>query len=203
MGNLDAKRDWGFAGDYVKAMWLMLQQEKADDFVIATGETHSVKELIQAAFSYVGLDWDKYVVVDRKLLRPAEVDFLVGDPTKAKKKLGWKREVSFKQLVEMMVDADIKLLKEQKRGSRAKIELGYLNIDETGRKYVNDVLSSIVSQPANTSDNWKSFSLRCTAAGTASCATAGRARFRSLWPLSKNGTVSETETKSSSRRLLS
>jgi len=120
MGNLDAKRDWGFAGDYVKAMWLMLQQEKPEDFVIATGETHNVKELIQTAFSYVGLDWEKYVVVDRKLLRPAEVDFLVGNPAKAKKKLGWKPEVSFKQLVEMMLDADIKLLKEQKRGRRAK-----------------------------------------------------------------------------------
>lgn len=120
MGNLDAKRDWGFAGDYVKAMWLMLQQEKAEDFVIATGETHSVKELVQTAFSYVGLDWEKYVVVDRKLLRPAEVDFLVGNPVKAKKKLGWKPEVSFKQLVEMMVDADLQLLKEQKRGHRAK-----------------------------------------------------------------------------------
>lgn len=120
MGNLDAKRDWGFAGDYVKAMWLMLQQEKPEDFVIATGETHSVKELIQTAFSYVGLDWEKYVVVDRKLLRPAEVDFLVGNPAKAKKKLGWKPEVSFKQLVEMMMDADLKLLKEQKRGRRAR-----------------------------------------------------------------------------------
>jgi GDPmannose 4,6-dehydratase len=120
MGNLDAKRDWGFAGDYVKAMWLMLQHEKADDFVIATGETHSVKELVQAAFSYVDLDWEKYVVMDQKLIRPAEVDSLVGNPAKAKKKLGWKPEVSFKQLVEMMVDADIKLLKEQKRGHRAK-----------------------------------------------------------------------------------
>ncbi len=120
MGNLDAKRDWGFAGDYVKAIWLMLQQEKPEDFVIATGETHSVKELVQTAFSYVGLDWEKYVVVDRKLLRPAEVDFLVGNPAKAKKKLGWKPEVSFKQLIEMMVDADIKLLRGQKRGRHAK-----------------------------------------------------------------------------------
>jgi GDPmannose 4,6-dehydratase len=120
MGNLDAKRDWGFAGDYVKAMWLMLQQEEPDDFVIATGETHSVKELIQTAFSYVSLDWNKYVVMDQKLIRPAEVDSLVGNPAKAKKKLGWKPEVSFKQLVEMMMDADIKLLIEQKRGSRAK-----------------------------------------------------------------------------------
>jgi len=120
MGNLDAKRDWGFAGDYVKAMWLMLQQEEPEDFVIATGETHSVKELVQTAFSYVDLDWEKYVVVDRKLIRPAEVDSLVGNPAKAKKKLGWKPEVSFKQLVEMMVDADLKLLKEQKRGHRAK-----------------------------------------------------------------------------------
>jgi GDPmannose 4,6-dehydratase len=115
MGNLDAKRDWGFAGDYVKAMWLMLQQDRPDDFVIATGETHSVKELVQAAFSFVGLNWEKYVVVDRKLIRPAEVDSLVGSPAKARKKLGWKPEVSFKQLVEVMVDADMKLLGEQKK----------------------------------------------------------------------------------------
>jgi len=120
MGNLEAKRDWGFAGDYVKAMWLMLQQGTPEDFVIATGETHSVKDLVQAAFSHAGLDWKKHVVVDPKLLRPAEVDSLVGNPAKSKKKLGWKPEVSFKQLIEMMVDADLKLLKEQKRGRSVK-----------------------------------------------------------------------------------
>jgi GDPmannose 4,6-dehydratase len=111
MGNLDAKRDWGFAGDYVKAMWLMLQQEQPEDYVIATGQTHSVKELVQIAFEYVGLDWEKYVILDKKLLRPAEVDFLVGDFSKAKTKLGWKPEVSFKDLIEMMVAADLRKLK--------------------------------------------------------------------------------------------
>jgi GDPmannose 4,6-dehydratase len=120
MGNLDAKRDWGFAGDYVKAMWMILQQDEPEDYVIATGETHSVKELIQVAFSHVGLDWNKYVAVDQKLLRPAEVDSLIGNPAKARKKLGWKPEITFKQLVEMMVDADLKLLKDQKRGYLAK-----------------------------------------------------------------------------------
>ncbi|QNF28468.1 GDP-mannose 4,6-dehydratase [Metabacillus elymi] len=107
LGNLDAKRDWGYAGDYVNAMWLMLQQEKPDDYVIATGETHSVKELVEIAFSYVGLDWKKYVVQDPKLMRPAEVDILLGDPHKAKEKLGWKTEVSFEELIKMMVDSDL------------------------------------------------------------------------------------------------
>ncbi len=107
MGNLDAKRDWGFAGDYVEAMWLMLQQDTPDDYVIATGETHTVKELIEIAFDHVGLDWKKYVVQDPAFMRPAEVDLLLGDPTKAKKKLGWQPKVSFPQLVKMMVDADI------------------------------------------------------------------------------------------------
>ncbi|MBN2980680.1 MULTISPECIES: GDP-mannose 4,6-dehydratase [Cohnella] len=107
MGNLDAKRDWGFAGDYVKAMWLMLQQDKPDDYVIATGETHTVEELVQIAFSHVGLNWQDYVVIDPKFIRPAEVDLLLGDPTKAKKKLGWELEVGFEQLVQMMVESDL------------------------------------------------------------------------------------------------
>ncbi len=111
LGNLEAKRDWGFAKDYVEAMWLMLQQDKPDDYVIATGETHSVKEFVELAFSYVGLDWKKYVVVDQKLYRPAEVDLLVGDSTKARQKLGWKPKVTFKELVEMMVKHDIERLK--------------------------------------------------------------------------------------------
>jgi GDPmannose 4,6-dehydratase len=110
LGNLDARRDWGFAGDYVKAMWLMLQQDKPDDFVVATGETHSVEEFLNVAFGHVNLDWHDYVVQDERFMRPAEVDLLVGDPSKAGKKLGWEPDVSFEQLVQMMVDADIKLL---------------------------------------------------------------------------------------------
>jgi len=108
LGNLDAKRDWGFAGDYVEAMWLMLQQPEADDYVIATGETHSVREFLEEAFGTVGLDWQKYVEIDPKYFRPAEVDLLIGDPSKAKEKLGWEPKVKFKDLVKMMVEADIK-----------------------------------------------------------------------------------------------
>ncbi|MEK3760717.1 GDP-mannose 4,6-dehydratase [Paenibacillus sp. FSL P4-0338] len=111
MGNLDAKRDWGFAGDYVKAMWLMLQQDKADDFVISTGETHTIEELVEIAFSHVGLNWRDYVVVDQKFVRPAEVDLLLGDCTKAKEELGWELEVGFEQLIKMMVDSDMEKLK--------------------------------------------------------------------------------------------
>ncbi|KZE70491.1 GDP-mannose 4,6 dehydratase [Paenibacillus elgii] len=107
MGNLDAKRDWGFAGDYVKAMWLMLQQATPDDYVIATGETHTVQELVDIAFGHVGLSWRDYVVIDPKFVRPAEVDLLLGDCTKAKQQLGWKLEVGFEQLVTMMVESDI------------------------------------------------------------------------------------------------
>jgi GDPmannose 4,6-dehydratase len=107
LGNLDAKRDWGFAGDYVRAMWLMLQQPEPDDYVVATGETHSVRELVEVAFGAVGLDWQKFVVIDPALVRPAEVDLLIGDPGKARAKLGWKPEVSFPQLVERMVRADV------------------------------------------------------------------------------------------------
>jgi GDPmannose 4,6-dehydratase len=108
MGNLDAKRDWGFAGDYVKAMWLMLQQETPDDYVISTGETHTVEELLEIAFSYVDLNWKDYVVIDEKFVRPAEVDLLLGDCSKAKEKLDWNLEVGFRELVEMMVDEDLK-----------------------------------------------------------------------------------------------
>jgi GDPmannose 4,6-dehydratase len=110
MGNLEAKRDWGFAGDYVRAMYLMLQQPQPDDYVIATGETHTVRELVEAAFSHVGLDWQKHVVSDPAYYRPAEVDLLIGDPSKAKRVLGWQPQVSFEQLVRRMVDADLKRL---------------------------------------------------------------------------------------------
>ena len=108
MGNLDAKRDWGFSGDYVRAMWMMLQQDKPEDFVIATGETHSVREFLQVAFAHVGLNYEDYVVIDPQFIRPAEVDLLLGNPAKAREKMGWKPEVSFEQLVAMMVDADMK-----------------------------------------------------------------------------------------------
>jgi GDPmannose 4,6-dehydratase len=107
LGNLDAQRDWGFAGDYVRAMWLMLQQDQADDYVIATGVSHSVRELVEIAFAHVGLDWERYVRTDPALLRPAEVDHLIGDATKAKASLGWQPTVSFRGLIEMMVDADL------------------------------------------------------------------------------------------------
>ncbi|MBI1803906.1 MAG: GDP-mannose 4,6-dehydratase [Ignavibacteriae bacterium] len=110
LGNLDAKRDWGYAGDFIKAMWVMLQQPEADDFVIATGETHSVREFVKLAFKHVELDWKKYVVIDKTLFRPAEVHVLCGDASKARKKLRWKPNVSFSDLVAMMVDADIKKL---------------------------------------------------------------------------------------------
>lgn len=110
MGNLDAKRDWGYAKDYVKAMWLMLQQEKPDDYVIATGETHSVREFLDLAFGYVNLNWQDYVEFDDRYLRPAEVELLIGDSTKAQQKLGWKPSVTFEQLVGLMVEADLKAL---------------------------------------------------------------------------------------------
>jgi len=114
LGNLDSKRDWGYAGDYVRAMWLMLQQDEPDDYVVGTGETHSVQELCEAAFGHVGLNWRDYVVQDPRFMRPAEVDLLVSDPSKACGKLGWEPDVTFKELIEMMVDADLKLLKEEK-----------------------------------------------------------------------------------------
>jgi len=119
MGNLDARRDWGFAGDYVRAMWLMLQQDEPDDYVIATGETHSVRELIEVAFGHAGLDWKKHVTLDQRFLRPAEVDLLIGTPEKAKAKLGWTPTVDFAALVKMMVDADLARLKNAPEPLRA------------------------------------------------------------------------------------
>ena len=107
MGNLDAKRDWGFAGDYVKAMWMMLQQDQPDDYVIATGQAHSVRDFLERAFSHVGLDWKKFVVKDSQFMRPAEVDKLLGDSSKARQILGWKPKVDFDNLVTMMVDNDL------------------------------------------------------------------------------------------------
>ena len=115
LGNLDAKRDWGYAKDYVEAMWLMLQQGSPDDYVISTGETHSVKEWVEASFSCLDLDWEKYVKMDEKLLRPAEVDLLIGDSTKARDKLGWKPQVNFEGLVKLMVEHDYNELKNERR----------------------------------------------------------------------------------------
>jgi GDPmannose 4,6-dehydratase len=113
LGNLESKRDWGYAADYVKAMWLMLQQDKPDDYVIATGESHSVTELLQTAFSYVGLDYERYTTIDERLYRPAEIYELRGDPTKAVQKLGWQTSVTFEGLIHMMVDAELKSLTRQ------------------------------------------------------------------------------------------
>jgi len=110
LGNLEAKRDWGFAGDYIKAMWLMLQQAKPDDYVIATAEVHTVKEFVQLGFAHAGLDWKKYVKIDKKFFRPAETRILLGDYSKARKKLGWEPKVKFKELVKMMVDADLAVM---------------------------------------------------------------------------------------------
>jgi GDPmannose 4,6-dehydratase len=115
LGNLNAKRDWGFAGDYVEAMWLMLQQDEPDDYVIATGESHSVKEFLEEAFKYKGLDWREHVEIDSRYFRPTEVDSLLGDASKARRKLGWEPKVKFNELVKLMVDADIKDLEEMKR----------------------------------------------------------------------------------------
>ncbi len=115
LGNLDSQRDWGFAGDYVRAMWLMLQQDAPDDYVVGTGETHSVQELCEVAFTHAGLNWQDYVRQDPRFMRPAEVDLLISDPSKAREQLGWQPEVSFQQLIEMMVDADIALLQHQHR----------------------------------------------------------------------------------------
>lgn len=117
LGNLDAKRDWGFAGDYVRAMWMMLQTEKPDDYVVATGETHSVREFLDLAFGHVGLDWNQYVKIDPRYYRPTEVDLLIGDPSKAKKELGWEPKVSFRQLVMMMVDEDLKAERQKVEGT--------------------------------------------------------------------------------------
>jgi GDPmannose 4,6-dehydratase len=113
MGNLDAQRDWGYAGDYVRAMWLMLKQDSADDYVVSTGTTHSVRELCEIAFGHAGLDWQEHVVIDNRFLRPAEVDLLIGDASKAQRVLGWERDVSFEYLIKMMVDADMALVRRQ------------------------------------------------------------------------------------------
>ena len=119
LGNLDAKRDWGFAGDYVRAMWMMLQQPEADDYVIASGMSHSVQDLVEVAFGHAGLEWQKYVKTDPALLRPAEVDHLIGDPSKAKRVLGWQPKVGFQALIQMMVDEDIKRLSAHPRSEGA------------------------------------------------------------------------------------
>lgn len=116
LGNLDAKRDWGYAKEFVEAMWLMLQQDKPDDYVVATGETHSVREFLDLAFAHVNLDWQKYVEIDPRYYRPAEVDLLLGDYSHAKKKLGWAPKTQFPELVKLMVDADVKLLKDHREG---------------------------------------------------------------------------------------
>ena len=114
LGNLDAKRDWGFAGDYIEAMWLMLQQEKPEDYVIATGQTHSIREFLELSFAKVGLDWNEYVEIDKRYFRPAEVDLLQGDPSKAQKILNWKPKVTFNQLVDIMIESDWKLARGEK-----------------------------------------------------------------------------------------
>jgi GDPmannose 4,6-dehydratase len=118
LGNIDSKRDWGFAGDYVKGMWLMLQQDKPDDFVLATGVAHSIQDLIELAFNEIGItDWKKYIEQDPRFMRPAEVDLLIGDPSKAKKVLGWEPEVSFEKLIKMMVAEDLRLEKAKIKNS--------------------------------------------------------------------------------------
>jgi GDPmannose 4,6-dehydratase len=116
LGNLDAKRDWGYAKEYVEAMWLMLQQPEPDDYVIATGETHSIREFLDVAFGHVGLDWRKHVEIDSRYYRPAEVDLLIGDYSKARRKLGWQPKTKFAELARLMVDADIQLLKDHREG---------------------------------------------------------------------------------------
>ncbi|MHB1326231.1 MAG: GDP-mannose 4,6-dehydratase [Thermoleophilia bacterium] len=113
LGNLDAKRDWGYAGDYVRMMWMMLQQDDPDDYVICSGETHSVEELVQIAFDYAGLDWKKYIKIDQRFVRPAEVDLLIGDAAKAREKLGWETRVTFEEMIRMMVDNDLKMVQEK------------------------------------------------------------------------------------------
>jgi GDPmannose 4,6-dehydratase len=120
LGNLDAKRDWGYAGDYVEAMWMMLQAPTAEDYVIATGETHTVKEMLELAFDRLQLDWKKHVKIDAKYYRPTEVDLLIGDASKAKKQLGWQPKVKFEELISMMVDADLAAEKEKLDGTRKR-----------------------------------------------------------------------------------
>jgi GDPmannose 4,6-dehydratase len=122
LGNLDAKRDWGYAPEYVEAMWLMLQQDRPEDFVIATGETHSVKEFVELAFDRAGLNWEPHVEIDPRYFRPAEVDALLGDPSKARDKLGWSAKTSFEDLVALMVDADIQLLEDERAGRLVRVD---------------------------------------------------------------------------------
>ena len=122
LGNLDAKRDWGYAPEYVEAMWLMLQQDEPEDFVIATGHTHSVREFVELAFDRVGLDWEPHVEIDPRYFRPAEVDTLLGDPSKAREKLGWSARTSFEDLVALMVDADIRLLEDERAGRLIRVD---------------------------------------------------------------------------------
>ena len=122
LGNLEAKRDWGYAPEYVEAMWLMLQQDQPEDFVIATGETHTVKEFVELAFDRVGLDWEPHVEIDPRYFRPAEVDTLLGDPSKAREKLGWSATTSFDDLVALMVDADIQLLEDERAGRLVRVD---------------------------------------------------------------------------------
>ena len=124
LGNLDAKRDWGYAPEFVEAMWMILQQDQPDDYVIATGETHSVKEFCEEAFAYVGLDWSRYVEIDKRYYRPAEVDLLIGDASKAKRVLGWEPKTRFKDLVKLMVDADLKTLEDQLAGKVDRVDVG-------------------------------------------------------------------------------
>jgi GDPmannose 4,6-dehydratase len=127
LGNLDAKRDWGFAGDYVEGMWLMMQQDEPDDYVLATGETHSIRELLDIAFEAVEIDWKKHVEIDPRYFRPAEVDLLLGDATKAREKLGWRPRVGFKELITMMVESDVELVKTRIYGAGAKRPSGFSN----------------------------------------------------------------------------
>jgi GDPmannose 4,6-dehydratase len=127
LGNLDAKRDWGFAGDYVEGMWMMLQQDQPDDYVLATGETHSVRELLDIAFSAVDLDWNKHVEIDPRYYRPAEVDLLLGDATKAREKLGWRPRVGFTELIQMMVESDVDQVKTHIYGAGVKRPSGFSN----------------------------------------------------------------------------
>ena len=126
LGNLSASRDWGFAGDYVEAMWLMLQQEKADDYVVATEDSHTVEEFLEVAFGYVGLNWKDHVVIDKRYFRPTEVDNLKGDASKAKKVLGWKPKVSFEELVKMMVYNDVEMAKKEK----VLVDAGYIDAQQ-------------------------------------------------------------------------
>ncbi|PHT88572.1 GDP-mannose 4,6 dehydratase 2 [Capsicum annuum] len=126
LGNLQASRDWGFAGDYVEAMWMMLQQDKPDDYVVATEESHTVEEFLEVAFGYVGLNWSDHVVIDKRYFRPAEVDNLKGDSSKARKVLGWKPKVGFKELVKMMVDEDVELAKREK----VLVDAGYMDAQQ-------------------------------------------------------------------------